>query len=396
VSDFRTPAGGLCASLLLLANCAPAGAAVTAPPPLQYDWCSAVVIRPDQHWSDTKACAPLVDDDEIARGAGVVLIGDFDDAAEPRVAPAPRVCEPNPGHEANVRRMARMRSARVQAGGPPLWFVHMTRFELVPATLAAQPEFDPAFLARTDRPFSEVLDFFAKDASPACTGGCRWSDSWPWMEGKDDGRRLRDFIDAKAGAGSYRSAVYYLARAQRDSRVFGVTAVLADLRSPAYRAWRVREAKKAVLAGAYDAVDLNHKLHQYRAGADHWIGGSAAPDVSSLVKSGDTFWSARPRGYGYPEYVAGWAALARELREAGVPYNVILGAYAWTGDALDDPRSAANEAELVREVADGASSVLVDRSGGHPSEAALDSIVRRLVAHGARVWVVDQSCGQRS
>ena len=396
MSGFRRSAGGLCASMLLLALCTsgrPAASASSAP---QYDWCSAVVIRPDQRWQDTKACIPVWADDELARGAGVVLIGDFDDAANPRVSPAPRVCEPSPGHDANARRMARMRGAREKAGGTPPWFVHMTRFELVPATLAAQPEFDPAFLLRTDRSFSEVLDFFAKDVSPACAGGCRWSDSWPWLEGKDDGRRLRDFIDAKAGGGSYRSAVYYLARAQRSGGVFGVTAAIADLGNPAYRAWRVKEAKSALRAGGYDAVDLNHKLHQYRSGADHWIGGSAAPDVSSLVKSGDTFWSAKPKSYGYPEYVAGWAALARELREAGVPYNVILGAYAFTGDALDDPRTPANEAALVRDVADGASSVLVDRSGGHPSDAVLDSIVRRLAAHGAKVWVVDQSCGERS
>lgn len=384
------------AALLLPLSCGADESGASAPATQQYDWCSALVIRPDQRWSDTRACTPTYSDEEIARAAGVVLIGDFDDVANPRIPPAPRVCEPNPGHAANVRRMEKMRSAREKAGGSPLWFVHMTRFELVPATLAAEPAFDPGFLLRTDRPFSQVVDFFAKDTSSACGEGCRWSDSWPWREGKDDGRRLRDFIDAKAGAGSYRSVVYYLARAQRSGRVFGVTAAVADLGNPAYRAWRVQEAKRALQAGGYDAIDLNHKIHQYRAGAEHWIGGSATPDVAALVKSGDTLWSAQPRGYRFPQYIAGWAALARELRAAAVPYNVILGAYVWTGDALDDPRSAANEAELVREVADGASSVLVDRSAGHPSEAVLDSIVRRLTAHGAKVWIVDQSCGERS
>lgn len=98
MSGFRRPAGGLYASVLLLAFCAsgrPAASASSAP---RYDWCSAVAIRPDQRWRDTKACVPFWAGDEIARGAGVLLIGDFDDPTNLLVSPGAEVlrAEPRP------------------------------------------------------------------------------------------------------------------------------------------------------------------------------------------------------------------------------------------------------------------------------------------------------------
>lgn len=358
-----------------------------------FDWCSGIVSSPDQRWKDPRACVPFFSDEELVAGAEVLLIGEFTDVAEPKIPSPGRACEPNPTHATSAAFEKRLREARAAAGGPPIFFVHQHRFDLVSAQLAAQPGFDPAFLVRSARPFEEVEGFFAKESGAPCEGACRLSASWPNLEGKDAGRRLRDYIDAKAGEGAWRSAVYYLARPQGNSNVFGVTAAIADLGNAEYRAWRVAEAKKAFEVGGYDAIALNHKFHQYRDGAKHWIGGPEVPDVAALRATGDTYWTAPPASYGYGEYVAGWSALARELREAGVPYTVTLNAAHFTGDVFDDRSTPQNEAELIRKAAEGARLVMIDRGGGNPAQPVLDAMVRRLEAKGPRVVVFDQRCG---
>jgi len=103
---------------------------------------------------------------------------------------------------------------------------------------------------------------------------------------------------------------------------FWPTAAIADLRNPAYRAWRVALARRSIKIGGYDAVLLNEKFHMYRE--PYWIGSERAPDVAALREAGDdTLWSAPPNGYGHAEYLEGWLALARDLRAAGVPYALL-------------------------------------------------------------------------
>ena len=50
-------------------------------------------------------------------------------------------------------------------------------------------------------------------------------------------------------------------------------------------------------------------------------------------------------------------------------------------------------AEMIRKTAEGATLVMIDRSGGSPPQAVLDAVVKRLEAKGPRVVVFDQRCG---
>ena len=361
----------------------------------EYDWCSTVVVRPDQYFKDKTTCANSFSDAEIAAGADAVLVGDFTDVASP-VVPAPaRTCAPAPSHATNATYVQRLRAARAAAGGPPLEIVHMHRFELVPFPFAAQPQFSPLYLLRTTRTFPEVTGFFSNDRSAPCLAHtCRWSDSYAGLEGRDAGQRLRDFIDAKGGANSHQSVAYYLARPD-GSGVYYPNSAMADLRDPAYRAWRVQEARNALLIGGYDTVDLNHKLHQYLFGP-HWIQSTAIPDVARLDASGDTFWSAPPAGYGYSEYVQGWYALASDLRAARIPYSVTIALRAWLGSSFDDKSTPSiDEGALIREVMKGSRVVLLDYERASTAQATVDQARRELEAYGPRVIPIDQTCGLR-
>ena len=314
---------------------------------VDYDWCAPIVVRPDQRLADTATCRSEWSDDEIAAGAEVVTVGDFTDVSSP-VIPAPgRGCMPNPSHAANAVYVQRLRAARARVGGPPLRVVHLHRFDLVPAVYAALPGFDARMLSQTTKPWSQVTGFFDAARSAACATGCRWSDSWGGSTA-DVGRRIRDYIDASTGAGSFQRVVHYLVRPD-GSHVYFPTAVIADLRSQSYRAWRVAEAREAIRVGGYDAIELNHKIHQYRG--QHWIGSAAIPNVSAIDSTGDTYWTAQPTGYGYREYISGWSSLAAELRAAGVPYQVTISIRAWSGNSYDDPSTADyDEAEAIRGV----------------------------------------------
>ncbi|MCC6642432.1 MAG: hypothetical protein IT386_14825 [Deltaproteobacteria bacterium] len=361
----------------------------------EYDWCSSVAVRPDQYFRDKATCANSFSDTEIGAGADAVLVGDFTDVASPVVAAPARTCAPTPSHATNAAYVQRLRTARASAGGAPLEIVHMHRFELVPFTLAAQPQFSPVHLLRTARTFPEVTGFFSSDRSAPCLArACRWTDSYAGLEGRDAGRRLRDFVDAKGGTGSHQSAVYYLARPD-GTGVYYPTSAMADLRSPAYRAWRVQEARNALLVGGYDSVDLNHKLHQYLFGP-HWIQSTTVPDVAALDARADTFWSAPPTGYGYSEYVQGWYALAVDLRAARVPYSVTIALRAWLGSSFDDKSTpAVDEAALIRAVMMGARLVLLDYERASTPQVTLDQARREIEAYGPRVIPIDQTCGLR-
>jgi hypothetical protein len=368
--------------------------AITAPASARdYDFCSSAVIRPDQNFKDPSTCTRSYSDEEIAAGAEAVWLGDFTDVAHP-VIPAPgRACMPSPSHASNAVYVNALKQARARVGGPPLWIVHMHRFELVPSTFAALPPFRASYLLRATKPFIDVTGFFANDRSPSCLAKpCRWSDSWGGVEGHDVGNRLRDWIDRSGGANSYQSVDYYLARPDA-TNVFWATSVMANLTDPAYRAWRVAEAKEALNVGGYNLVDLNHKIPHYLFGP-HAIGTSTFPNVASLQTQADTAWSAQPSGYGYPQYMQGLVSLARDLRAGGVPYSFIIALRAWTGNSFDDTSTpSVNEAELVREIMKGARVVFLDRPISSTPASMLDAAVSDLAKLGVQAIPIDQGCG---
>jgi len=106
-----------------------------------------------------------------------------------------------------------------------------------------------------------------------------------------------------------------------------------------------------------------------------------------------TFWSAPPAGYGYPQYVQGWAQLARDLRNAGVPYAARLPLRAWTETFFDDTStSSVDEAALVREVMRGAKLLLIDRAASIPA-AIWATAEAQMRSYGAVVIPIEESCG---
>jgi hypothetical protein len=180
--------------------------------------------------------------------------------------------------------------------------------------------------------------------------------------------------------------VYYLSDAGPDVRRFWPSAAVADLRNPAYRAWRVAEARRVIATGRFDAVLLNDKFDQYRFEGGHWIGG-AARDVEALNRIGSTLWSAPPDGYGYAEYVSGWVALGRDLRRAGVPYAVWTSAAAWHSrwyDAPETPR--VDEQQQILETLRGSRLALV---GGPVSASRARELDEELRASGSRLVLMD-------
>lgn len=359
-----------------------------------FDWCSEVVVRPDQRRKSVGSrCVSDWSDAAIADGAGLVLLGSGSDTSDPVFVHPTGPCGTPETHVENARFIARLRKLREGRGGAPLRFVHMHRFDLVFDTQAAQPGFDAAFLLSTDRPWSEVTGFFAKDRSPQCgRSGCRWSDAFGAWEDRGRGTWLRDWIDQSGGPRRHQSVVYYLVRAEQVDRLFWPTAAIADLRNPAYRAWRVAAAKRAIEIGGYDAILLNQKFHQYQDGP-HWIGGPKAPDVAALRKIGDdTLWSAPPRGYGYPEYVEGYAALAADLRAAGVPYAFEMPTWAWLERRADDPATPRDEAQMIREAARGARIAMLDPGRGGAQDR-FQALVAELRRAGVEVVITRYDCG---
>ncbi|CAG0991048.1 hypothetical protein MYXO_02402 [Myxococcaceae bacterium] len=380
---------GLASLQALVASCAVLGAVLPARA-ATYDYCSGLVVRPDQRFVDASTCRSVYTDDEIAAGAEAVWMGDFTDVASPVIDAPVRTCFPKPSHASNAAYVKRLKDARAARGGGPLEIVHMHRFDLVPAVLMAQPPFRVSYLVGTTTPWSFVTDFFDKDTSAACLpSGCRWSDSWGGLPAKDAGVRLRDFIEREAGTGAQGRVVQYLTRPD-GTDVYWPTAAIGDLRNPAYRAWRVAEAREALRVGGYTTVDLNHKLHQYRG--QHWIGSARFRNVQAVESSGDTAWSAPAQGYGYQEYVQALAALASELRAAGVAYSLQIGLRGWKSNSYDDPSTPANEADLIRQIMIGARVVYLDRLVDSTPAGMLEEAVAGLAQHGVRSIPIDQGC----
>lgn len=362
---------------------------------ITYDWCSAVVVRPDERFSDSSTCTPEWTAGAIAAGAEVALVGDFEDVSHPVIVAATRGCTPNPSHQTNATYVQSLRAARAKTPNGPLRIVHMARAELVPINFAALPGFSAGFLVETDRAWTSVTGFFTNDRSAACaTPPCTWSDSYAGdVRYNPSPKRLRDFIDKSGGANRYQRIVYYLSRPTPP--VYWPTSAIANLRNAGYRAWRVAEYKESIRVGGYDYVDLSNKLEQYRAGG--WWIGTGSPvgitNVAILNATNETFWSAPPRGYTYSDYVQGWAQLARDLKAAGVPYSERLPLRAWTESYFDDPTTTSvNEAELVREVMRGAKLLLIDRAASI-SASLWATAEAQMRSYGATVIPIDESCG---
>jgi hypothetical protein len=370
-----------------------AGAAWAEPPvpaqdPGRFDWCAPVVSRPLLRFSDRAACVPRWTPGELAAGVDVVMLGGSEVGEEEDTAGEP--CAGSLDTERYAGFVKQLKAAAAERGRSPVVVVS-TRFDLVGPELAARPGFAPAFLLRSGRPYRQVVDFFEKDASPDCHAGCRFA-SARRRHGPDDQDRIAARVDALAGAGASDSVVWYLVRSSPGQTVFRATTAVADLGNPDYRAFRVAEARRALAELGADAVYLGHKLHQYRRGANHYVASAAAPDVTALNQLRDTLWSAPPKDYGYTDYVRGWRDLARDLRAGGVPYAVLLPSALFAGGRYDDLRSLFDdEAEWLREAAEGARVVLLDRSP-RVSAARADAIRQKLSAAGAQVVPIDTRC----
>lgn len=358
--------------------------------PIEYDWCSKIVVRPDQRLRED--CSPVWKPEEIAAGAEVVLLGRGNDVTDPVLKVSPDACGHVSTHRHNSLYIEKLRRLS-KPGSPTTAYIHMHRFELVTRHLAALPGFDAAFLLSTRRPFDEVTGFFDSDRSPDCRAeGCRWSDDWG---ARDDGQpQLRDLIDAHGAPGRHRSAVYYLNKAGPGVRVFWPVAVVADLTNPGYRAWRVAEAKRAMAAGGYTAIMLNHKLAQYSEPMP-FIGRPETPDVTTFNERQNAAFTAPFDDYGYPQYVAGWASLARDLRAAGVPYAVAL-VGPRIAETADDPSTPyMNEGKLIRETARHARVVLLGKVKSPSAQAEMPATIADLGELGARVIPFELGCGYK-
>ncbi len=360
------------------------------PPARTFDWCSTIAVSPElrQH-TVGRDCQPSWSPREIASGADTVLIGSFDDTEKRGPMTHPEACGRPHTHRDNGEYVRQLRALRAAQGGPPLQVIHLTRFDIVADTLTAEPGFRADFLVRTDRPWSEVEAFFLTDRSPQCGAeGCRFTPAYGGNPDANRGSWITDWI--RNAGGNPQSNVYYLVRAAQVKSDYWPTAVLADLRNPDYRAWRVALAKRAVEVGGYDAVLLNNKFHQFRE--QHWIGSSMAPDAAALRKIGDdTLWTAPPRGYGGAEYLAGWVALAHDLQQAGVPY------------AIDPPHwpslltpvgnaGPPDQGHQIAQVARHARFVILDRKA-YGDEPGLVAFAADLERAGATVLWREETCG---
>lgn len=371
---------------MLLALATPAAAGLR-----DVDWCAPIVVRPDQRKQEGTTCRQRVSDAQIAVNADIVLLGSHEDMARQRISRPRGLCEAPDEHRAIRRNIAELRRL---AGPRRIAFVHLHRFDLLADNQMAARGFEADFLLRTERPWQQVLDFFAKDTSPACQpGGCRWSDARFGNERAPE-RRLRDWIDAAGGRNAFQHVVYYMLRPSQSDRVYSPLAVLADTRNPRYRAWRVAEAKRAFEEGGYDAISLNQKFHQLQAEGGAWIGSPRGRDVAAIRSVEAVNWTAPPAGYGFPDALQDWISFATELRAAGVPYAVTdFSPFPWFMD-WDDPRTPEPEWPKLREAMRRAKIVLIDQ-GSMTKPAELDAFVADLRAHGVQVMPVRVSCGMK-
>lgn len=391
--DVRS-AIGLAVWLALAVHALPARASA----PL--DWCAPMAVRADSRWWSYSPCESWWKPDTIARDADFVFGGFATPAAPNAVTPDTWGCT-GATSQATSRAYHDDLRARAAARGRTLTIVYMGRFDLVNRAFAAAPGFDASFLVDSAVPFSQALDFFHLDNSVPCTCGCDWGDG-PGPASVPPGTRLRDLIDASGGPNAYQSKVYYAIRPSSGGTVEGAprtfygSSAIADQTNPAYRAWMIQQTREILVAGGFDAVELNHKLHQYLpTQVPPWWGGPKAPTVEQYLSADDTLWSGRPAHYGYAEYLAGWSALADDLTAAALPFTVLLSTAVWrANDYYDDPATPAlDEGTLIRGVARKAKYVFLERNSG-VSDAEWAAILLDIQAPGtATVVPVQTGCG---
>ncbi len=132
---------------------------------------------------------------------------------------------------------------------------------------------------------------------------------------------------------------------------------------------------------------LNQKFSQHRHKDGHWIASRRIPDVETLDRERDTLWSAPPDNYGFAEYVQGWAALARDLSRAAVPYAVHLSPWALLPphhDLASTPDQ--DEGALINQAVYGAKlALLASARGALPQR--LESAAEALRSAGVRVVI---------
>jgi hypothetical protein len=360
---------------------------------VELDWCAPVVIRPDQKFDNAKDCHWVWSKQEIAEQTDVVYMSGETAVGTPKRPPHPMTCWGDTTFENMARYIDEVNALR-PADKPPIQWVAMVRFDIVFDTFAAQPGFTDEFLAKTNRPWSTLLDFFRKDRSGACPPeGCTWRDAWG---GRADcnGQCLRDYIDGAGGPGAAERAVYYLNL--WDHPIYWPSAALARQDNAKFRTWIIAEHAKAISMGHATMIDLNNKFWQWlpsnAGGGGVEVGGPKARDVAALRKT-EAGWTGTPIGYGYPEYVKGWAALASELKAANVPFSVIVGRALFTQPKLyDDPSTAdVDEAKLIRDVAEQKAKLVLLATDGDRAGAA--GVAARLRSLGRTVLVIDQNCG---
>lgn len=356
------------------------------------DWCAPIVVRPTERIEEPKTCRWIWSKDEIAREAEIVYVGGEGMVSDPAARPHPMTCFGDATY-ANVAAYVKEVEALRPAGRPPLRWILYVRTDLVMDTAIGLPGFRTSFLVRTATPWRRVPDFFEKDKSGACPpAGCRWSESWGGHR-PCDGSCLRERIEKAGPPGISEQVVYYLNL--RSHPTYWPSAALVRLDDPEYRRWLVPELQRAHASTGVSYLELNHKLWQWHPKQRE--GGLALraprnPDVAGLRKGGGA-WSAEPVGYGYPQYVAGWHALASELAAAGVPFSVSLGRALWDSPkSYDDPSTPrVDEAALLRAVAEQlANHVVVDAQG---DRRGADRIAARLRGMGRNARAIDTNCG---
>jgi hypothetical protein len=382
------------------------------PPPPQVttcnlDYCSQVAVRTDARYINTTSCIPVWDTDEIAQYADELWYGvNGSELPNTRIAYPWTQCFGTQSLSA-YRAYNDEVDAKATALNRTVHKVNSFRFDIITPHIMAQPGFNSDWLVRSATPHQTLLDFYTNDTSPVCVngGGCRFSYSYggAYYEGRDTGNRMRDMIDESGGTGTYEDIVYYITRQGSNETVGWASAAVADQRIPAYRTWRVNQARQIIQDGHFDFVLLNHKFHFFRPDnwslprPEPWLGGSGAPNVAAHASSDNTPFSNQPLNYGYAEYVQGWNALARDLDAANVPFAVQTNGGQWViPDTTDDPLTpGVNEGALIREAIELADFVEVDYQSwlGPTRTAQLDQVVRDLEAGGAIVLKINSGCG---
>ena len=354
------------------------------------DWCSRVAVRPDRRFTSIQSCTRTWTPAELSRDIDFVLLGEFNDVlASEAISKVPK-CGGMFSHENNRLFIREINQSVPDTGRRPKT-VHMTRLELVSPPHIQAKGFKSDFLLRTTTPLENVEKFFSRDRSKICRGRCRFV--FRRKIGNEQTEiGLDRAIDERGRPNQHANSVYYISMRNREQISFSPHAVVADLRNPEYRAWRIKRLKASLEAGGYDAIMLNHKFGQYWTRQGYWLGSAACPDISRCTNGIGNIFSAPPDGYGYAEYVEGWVAFARDLDAAGIPYVVRLAPNPWLTKADSRSTPDIDERQSIRSVLLRADTVLLSASNvGYLG--SIDRWHEQLRREGANIVPINETCG---